>query len=87
MRRAAIYLLVSTIDQTTANQERELRETAQRARYKVVRVYKDHGISGAKAFVYLSDREETTLGAHDPTQLLRPLPGNRSFALSLGQGC
>jgi hypothetical protein len=26
MRRAVIYLRVSTLDQTTANQERELRE-------------------------------------------------------------
>src|SRR5262249_36410412 len=30
MRRAAVYLRVSTIDQTTANQERELREIAAR---------------------------------------------------------
>ena len=35
-------------DQTTANQERELREVAQRAGWQVVKVYKDHGISGAK---------------------------------------
>ena len=28
MRRAVLYLRVSTIDQTTANQERELREIA-----------------------------------------------------------
>jgi Resolvase, N terminal domain len=30
MRRAALYLRVSTADQTTANQERELREVAAR---------------------------------------------------------
>ena len=30
MKRAAIYLRVSTVDQTTANQERELREIAGR---------------------------------------------------------
>ena len=30
MRQAVIYLRVSTIDQTTANQERELREIASR---------------------------------------------------------
>jgi DNA invertase Pin-like site-specific DNA recombinase len=30
MRRAVIYLRVSTLDQTTANQERELREIAGR---------------------------------------------------------
>jgi DNA invertase Pin-like site-specific DNA recombinase len=30
MRRAVLYLRVSTIDQTTANQERQLREIAGR---------------------------------------------------------
>jgi DNA invertase Pin-like site-specific DNA recombinase len=48
MRRAVFYLRVSTIDQTTANQERELREIATRMGCEVVKVYKDHGISGAK---------------------------------------
>jgi DNA invertase Pin-like site-specific DNA recombinase len=49
MRRAAVYLRVSTLDQTTANQERELREVAGRMGCEIVKVYKDHGISGAKA--------------------------------------
>jgi DNA invertase Pin-like site-specific DNA recombinase len=48
MKRAALYLRVSTLDQTTANQERELREVASRMGSKIVKVYKDHGISGAK---------------------------------------
>jgi DNA invertase Pin-like site-specific DNA recombinase len=48
MKRAVLYLRVSTTDQTTANQERELREIAERAGWEVVKVYKDHGISGAK---------------------------------------
>jgi DNA invertase Pin-like site-specific DNA recombinase len=48
MKRAALYLRVSTIDQTTANQERELRQVAERAGWKVDKVYKDHGISGSK---------------------------------------
>jgi len=48
MRSAAVYLRVSTLDQTTANQERELREVATRMGYEIVKVYKDHGISGAK---------------------------------------
>src|SRR5216683_981670 len=48
MRRAVIYLRVSTLDQTTANQERELREIADRMGCEIVKVYKDHGISGAK---------------------------------------
>jgi DNA invertase Pin-like site-specific DNA recombinase len=37
-----------TTDQTTANQERELRQVAERAGREIVHVYKDHGISGAK---------------------------------------
>jgi DNA invertase Pin-like site-specific DNA recombinase len=48
MKRAVLYLRVSTVDQTTANQERELREVAGRMGCEIVRVYKDHGISGAK---------------------------------------
>jgi DNA invertase Pin-like site-specific DNA recombinase len=48
MKRAVLYLRVSTLEQTTANQERELREVASRIGCKIVKVYKDHGISGAK---------------------------------------
>ena len=48
MRQAVIYLRVSTIDQTTANQERELRAIASRMGCEIVKVYRDHGISGAK---------------------------------------
>jgi DNA invertase Pin-like site-specific DNA recombinase len=48
MRQAVIYLRVSTIEQTTANQERELRDTASRMGCEIVKVYRDHGISGAK---------------------------------------
>src|SRR6266550_1001406 len=48
MKRAVLYLRVSTVDQTTANQERELRDVASRMGCEIVRVYKDHGISGAK---------------------------------------
>ena len=38
---------MKTQDQTTANQERELRQIAERVGYEIVKVYKDHGISGA----------------------------------------
>src|SRR5689334_17143195 len=48
MRRAALYMRVSTDQQTTANQERELREIAARSGWEIVEVYRDHGISGAK---------------------------------------
>src|SRR6185369_13042819 len=37
-----------TVDQTTANQERELRAVAERAGWEVIKVYRDHGISGTK---------------------------------------
>ena len=48
MKRAVLFLGVSTIDQTTANQERELREVAGPIGCEMTRGYKDHGISGAK---------------------------------------
>src|SRR5258706_8077892 len=46
--RVALYLRVSTDGQTTANQEQELRAVAERKGCEIVRVYRDHGISGAK---------------------------------------
>jgi DNA invertase Pin-like site-specific DNA recombinase len=46
--RAALYLRVSTLDQTTDNQERELRAAAERMGHEIVEVYSDNGISGAK---------------------------------------
>ncbi len=48
MRKAAIYPRVSTQDQTTANQRRELRAVAERMGIEIAKVYRDHGISGAK---------------------------------------
>jgi DNA invertase Pin-like site-specific DNA recombinase len=48
MKRAVLYLRISTIDQATANQERELREVASRIGCDIIKVYKDHRISGAK---------------------------------------
>ena len=46
--RAAIYLRVSTDEQTTENQERELRAAAERNGHEIVAVYRDAGISGSK---------------------------------------
>ena len=48
MKRAVLYLRVSTIEQTTANKERELRGIADRMGCEIVKVYKDHGISGTR---------------------------------------
>jgi DNA invertase Pin-like site-specific DNA recombinase len=47
MKRAVLYLRVSTLDQTTANQERELREVAARMGCDIVKIYKDHVGEGA----------------------------------------
>jgi DNA invertase Pin-like site-specific DNA recombinase len=48
MKRAVLYLRVSTIDQTTANQERELRAIAERMGWEITNLYRDHGISGTR---------------------------------------
>lgn len=45
----AIYTRVSTDHQTAENQERQLREIAERMGWSVVEVYRDNGVSGAKA--------------------------------------
>ncbi|SBW11260.1 Resolvase domain containing protein [uncultured Alphaproteobacteria bacterium] len=48
MKRAAIYLRVSTNGQTTENQRLELQAVAERSGWEVVEVYEDAGVSGAK---------------------------------------
>jgi DNA invertase Pin-like site-specific DNA recombinase len=48
MRRVALYTRVSTDQQTTENQERELRQVAERSGWQIVEVFCDAGISGAK---------------------------------------
>ncbi len=48
MKRAAIYVRVSTDRQTIENQGRELRQIAERRGWEVVMEYSDTGISGAK---------------------------------------
>lgn len=47
-KRVAIYLRVSTGEQTTENQRRELEEVATRHGWRVVELFEDAGISGAK---------------------------------------
>jgi DNA invertase Pin-like site-specific DNA recombinase len=46
--KAALYLRVSTVEQTTLNQELELREYCKRNNIEVFKVYKDEGVSGVK---------------------------------------
>jgi DNA invertase Pin-like site-specific DNA recombinase len=48
IRRAALYLRVSTDRQTIENQEIQLRQVAERRGWEVVEIYNDAGISGAK---------------------------------------
>ncbi len=47
--RVAIYARVSTSEQTTENQVKELKEWADRAGHEIVTIYDDNGVSGAKA--------------------------------------
>lgn len=47
-KRVALYLRVSTGEQTTENQRRELEAVAQRAGWEIVAVFEDAGVSGAK---------------------------------------
>jgi DNA invertase Pin-like site-specific DNA recombinase len=48
-KRVALYLRVSTGEQTTTNQRLELEAWAARCDYTVAEVYEDHAISGAKS--------------------------------------
>jgi DNA invertase Pin-like site-specific DNA recombinase len=48
MKRAAIYLRVSTSKQDTENQRRELEAVGARSSWQIVKVYEDAGVSGAK---------------------------------------
>jgi class 3 adenylate cyclase len=48
VKRAAIYVRVSTDKQTVENQVRELRQIAERRGWQVVEEYHDAGVSGAK---------------------------------------
>ena len=48
MKRAAIYLRVSTVDQHPETQGIELRQFAKQRGYEIVHEYVDHGISGTK---------------------------------------
>jgi DNA invertase Pin-like site-specific DNA recombinase len=47
-KRAAIYLQVSTDEQITQTQQRELEAVADHHGWQVVAVYEDAGLSGAK---------------------------------------
>jgi DNA invertase Pin-like site-specific DNA recombinase len=48
VKRAALYVRVSTGHQTVENQIRELSQVAERRGWEVVEIYRVAGISGAK---------------------------------------
>ena len=48
MKKVALYLRVSTIDQTTLNQELELKDYCERNKFEIYKIYKDEGVSGVK---------------------------------------
>jgi DNA invertase Pin-like site-specific DNA recombinase len=47
IKRAALYVRVSSGEQNTGAQERALREYVQRRGWKLQQIYRDHGVSGA----------------------------------------
>jgi DNA invertase Pin-like site-specific DNA recombinase len=49
VKRAALYIRVSTGEQNAEPQERALREYVQRRGWKLQKIYRDHGISGASS--------------------------------------
>ena len=61
--KVAIYVRVSTNEQTTENQVRELTQWADRAGHKIVAVYDDNGISGAKGREYRKEFDKLLRGA------------------------
>ena len=48
-KRAALYVRVSTNEQDTEAQERALREYVQRRGWKLQKIYRDQGLSGASS--------------------------------------
>jgi DNA invertase Pin-like site-specific DNA recombinase len=46
--KVAVYVRVSTSEQTTLNQELELKKYCDRHSHEIIRIYKDEGVSGAK---------------------------------------
>jgi DNA invertase Pin-like site-specific DNA recombinase len=49
MKRAVLYMRVSTADQTTDNQAHDLKQMAQHRGLEIVDQYIDHGISGTRS--------------------------------------
>ncbi len=88
-KRVGLYLRVSTSDQTTENQRRELITVAERQGWSVAHIFEDTGISGAKgrdkrpAFDALckavTRREIDMVASWSVDRLGRSLPGLIEF--------
>lgn len=63
MKRVAIYLRVSTSEQTTENQRKELAEVATRSGWTIVDIYEDAGISGANGREKRPEFDRLCMGA------------------------
>ena len=61
--KVAIYVRVSTNEQTTENQVRELTAWADRAGHEIVAIYDDNGVSGAKGRQYRVEFDKLLKGA------------------------
>ena len=61
--KVAIYVRVSTNEQTTENQVRELTEWADRAGHEIVAMYDDNGVSGAKGREFRVEFDKLLKGA------------------------
>lgn len=98
MKRAALYVRVSTDDQTIENQLLVLTEVARRSGWEIVHTFSDEGISGAKGrdkrpgynalLQAISRREVQIVAAWSVDRLGRSLPDLVSFLSDIqAQGC
>jgi DNA invertase Pin-like site-specific DNA recombinase len=61
--KVAIYVRVSTNEQTTENQVRKLTAWAKRAGHEVVAIYDDNGVSGSKGREFRKEFDKLLNGA------------------------
>lgn len=98
MKRAALYVRVSTDDQTVENQLLVLTEVAQRSGWTVVHTFSDEGISGAKGrdkrpgynalLTAVARRQVDIVAAWSVDRLGRSLPDLVNFLSDIqAQGC
>lgn len=98
MKRAALYVRVSTDDQTIQNQLLVLTEVARRSGWEIVHTFSDEGISGAKGrdkrpgynalLQAIARREVQIVAAWSVDRLGRSLPDLVSFLSDIqAQGC